>query len=66
MELVDGHAHFAFACVLMARGTATSPLFAKNLPPATFLNAKTLLGFKSAHDLNEALELVDGLEPPTC
>ena len=64
--------------VFPACGTAAAPLLAKNLPPASFLYAKTLLGFKSfsgpnvlrgfteIHAPTVRMELVDGLEPPTC
>ena len=40
-----------FVRVLMAYSTAVSPLLTKNLSPTSFLNVKTLLGFKSLTDL---------------
>ena len=64
LELVDGRSLFSKVC--HACGIATAHFATKNIAPRYFLNAAHPLRLRVRLKTLVKLELVDGLEPPTC
>ncbi len=64
MELVDGRSLYSKVC--RACGIAAAHFAAKNITPRCFLHAAHPVRLRVRIKLVAYMELVDGLEPPTC